>query len=109
MFHFLTEGRAYAALEDGERVELHGGDIVILPGGDSHLLGNGSPKQTVDSFRTFAKNVEDGLKLVRFGGGGETTKFVCGYLACDPRLCEVFLAGLPRILRVPVGSSPSGK
>jgi AraC-like DNA-binding protein len=109
MFHFLTEGRAYAALEDGERVELNGGDIVILPGGDSHLLGNGSPKQTVDSFRTFAKHVEDGLKVVRFGGGGEKTKFVCGYMACDPRLCEVFLSGLPRILRVPVGSGPSGK
>ena len=62
MFHFLTEGRAYAALEDGERVELNAGDIVILPGGDSHLLGNGPPKQPVDSFRTFAKNLADGLK-----------------------------------------------
>jgi AraC-like DNA-binding protein len=109
MFHVLTEGRAYAALEDGESVELGAGDIVILPGGDSHLLGNGTPRKTVDSFRTFAKNVEEGLKVVRFGGGGETTRFVCGYMACDPRLCEIFLAGLPRILKVPVGSGPSGK
>ncbi|HEY2467685.1 MAG TPA: AraC family transcriptional regulator [Terracidiphilus sp.] len=109
MFHFLIEGRAYASLENGERIELSGGDIVILPGGDSHLLGNGSPQRPVDSFRTFAKNVADGLKVVRFGGGGEATKFVCGYMACDPRLCEVFLAGLPRILRVPVVSGPSGK
>jgi AraC-like DNA-binding protein len=109
MFHFLTEGRAYASLEDGERVELNGGDIVILPGGDGHLLGNGSPQRPVDSFRAFAKNVAEGLKVVRFGGGGETTRFVCGYMACDPRLCEVFLAGLPRILRVPVVTGPSGK
>ena len=108
MFHFLTEGRAYALLED-ERVELSAGDIVVLPGGDSHMLGNGSPQKPVDSFRTWAKNVADGLKVVHFGGGGEITRFVCGYMACDPRLCEVLLSGLPRILKVPVASGPSGK
>lgn len=108
MFHFLMEGRAYAQLED-ERVELSAGEIVVLPGGDSHLLGNGPPQKPIDSFRTWAKNVADGLKVVRFGGGGEVTKFACGYMACDPRLCEVFLSGLPRILRVPVASGPSGK
>ena len=109
MFHFLTEGRAYASLEDGKKVELVQGDIVVFPGGDSHLIGNGSPQRPVDSFRTFAKNVEEGLKVVRFGGGGEITKFVCGYMACDQRLCQVLLAGLPRMLKVPVASGPSGE
>jgi len=41
-----------------------------------------------------------GTRFGRFGGGGEVTKFVCGYLACDPRLSEVFLAGLPPIFKV---------
>ena len=108
MFHFLTEGRAYASLED-QRIELSAGDIVVLPGGDSHFLGNGAPTRPVDSFRAFAKNVADGLKAVQFGGGGEITRFVCGYMACDARLCEMFLSGLPRILRVPVASGPSGR
>src|SRR6516225_2623206 len=66
MFHFLTEGRAYALLED-QRLELTAGDIVVLPGGDSHYLGNGAPTRPVDSFRAFAKNVADGLKAVQFG------------------------------------------
>ena len=39
------------------------GDIVILPHGDAHLLGNGSPEKPVDSLCTFAKNLADGLKL----------------------------------------------
>jgi AraC-like DNA-binding protein len=108
-YHFLTEGRAYARLPGGPREELAAGDIVIFPHGDSHLLGNGSPAKPVDSFRTFAKNVAQGLKLVRFGGGGETTRFVCGYLACQPRLSEVFLAGLPRMLRVQADKEGSGK
>ena len=108
LFHFLTEGRAYAELE-GQEVELSAGDIVILPHGDPHRIGNGWPRQPVDSFQTFRKHLADGLRLVRFGGGGETTRFVCGYMACDPRLSEVFLAGLPRILRVQVSNQPSGE
>lgn len=109
LFHFLTEGRAYARLPEGRREELTAGDIVIFPHGDSHLLGNGSPEEPVDSFRTFAKNLIHGLKLVRFGGGGEITRFVCGFLSCEPRLGEVFLAGLPRILKVPGAREASGK
>ena len=109
VFHFLTEGRAYARLPGGRKEELTAGDIVIIPHGDTHLLGNGSPEKPVDSFRTFAKHVASGLKVVRFGGGGEVTKFVCGYLACEPRLSEVFLAGLPRVLVVHVAKEASGQ
>ena len=65
MFHFLTEGKAYAALPGGERVELNEGDIVVLPHGEPHILGNGFPQIPVDSFKTFAKNLSDGLKCPR--------------------------------------------
>lgn len=108
MFHFLIEGRAYAHLEDGDDVLLTAGDIVVCPGGDSHYIGNGSPRRPVDSFNTFAKHLPDGLKPVEFGGGGEITRFVCGYMACDPRLRDLLLAGLPQILKVPVAAGPSG-
>jgi AraC-like DNA-binding protein len=109
IYHFLTEGRAYARLPDGRREELTAGDIVMLPHGDSHYLGNGSPEEPVDSMKTFAKNLTEGLKVVQFGGGGEITRFVCGFLACEPRLSEVFLAGLPPIIKVNVVNEPSGQ
>jgi AraC-like DNA-binding protein len=109
LFHFLTEGRAYARLPGGQREDLSAGDIVIFPHGNAHFLGNGSPEKPVDSFQTFSKNLTQGLKVARFGGGGETTRFVCGFLACDPRLSEVFLAGLPPILRVPAVKNASGQ
>jgi len=57
----------------------------------------------------FAKNLKEGLKLARFGGGGEVTRFVRGFMACEPRLSEVFLAGLPKMLRVHVADEPSGQ
>jgi AraC-like DNA-binding protein len=109
LYHLLTEGRAYARLGDGPRQELTAGDIIIFPRGDSHFLGNGPPVKPVDSFQTFAKNFSAGLKLVRFGGGGEITRFVCGFMACEPRLSEVLLAGLPQILKVHVAGGTSGE
>ena len=109
LYHFLTEGRAYARLLEGQPEELTAGDVVIFPHGDAHLLGNGSPENPVDAVQTFAKNLTQGLKLARFGGGGEITRFVCGFMVCEPRLSEVFLAGLPKMLKVHVSNEPSGQ
>jgi AraC-like DNA-binding protein len=109
IFHLLTEGRAFAKLTDGRRVDLVAGDIVVFPHGHLHRLGNGAPERPVDSARMFARNLVDGLKLTQFGGGGEVTKFVCGFLACEPRLSEVFLAGLPPMFTVNVSGEPSGE
>jgi AraC-like DNA-binding protein len=104
VYHFLTEGRAYARLGEGRREELKAGDIIVFPHGDAHFLGNGSAKP-IDSLKTFSP----GLKVTRFGGGGEITKFVCGYMACEPRLSEIFLAGLPPIFKVHVTGETSGE
>src|SRR5262249_30845933 len=109
IFHYLTEGTAFAGLSEGQRESLAAGDIVIFPHGDLHFLGNGHPEKPVDSFKLFAKHIVRGLKVARYGGGGETTKFVCGYLVVDPRLSEVFLAGLPRMMTVHVPEEPSGE
>ena len=109
LYHFLTEGSAYARLPDGRREELTAGDIVIFPHGDAHLLGNGSIEKPLDAVQMFEKNLTQGLKLARFGGGGEITKFVCGFMTCDPRLSGVFLAGLPKMLKVHVAKEPSGQ
>jgi AraC-like DNA-binding protein len=109
IFHFLTEGRAYVRLPQGQRQDLKAGDIVVVPHGNAHYLGNGAPVKAVNSLGMFAKNLTQGLKLARFGGGGEVTRLVCGYMVCEPRLSEIFLAGLPDILVVPVGSEPAGQ
>jgi AraC-like DNA-binding protein len=72
-------------------------------------LGNGSAVKPVDPLQTFASNLTKGLKLARFGGGGEITRFVCGFMACEPRLSEIFLAGLPKMLKVHVANDASGQ
>jgi AraC-like DNA-binding protein len=47
-------------------------------------------------------------RLLTFGGGGATTRLLCGYLACEARLAKMLLAGLPSIVRVNVRGSNAG-
>ena len=47
-------------------------------------------------------------RQLAYGGGGATTRLVCGYLACDARLARMLLAGLPPLVRVNVRGSNAG-
>ncbi|MEK6785054.1 MAG: AraC family transcriptional regulator [Nitrospirota bacterium] len=97
-------------LNEGDRpVPLEAGDIVILPHGNKHLMGNGPPVTPIDSATHLKQVFAEGRILSQLGGGGETTKLVCGYLTCDPQLGQVFLAGLPTIIKVQIRDNPSGQ
>jgi AraC-like DNA-binding protein len=110
IFHLVTEGRGYVRIEeDGHAVPLAAGDIVILPQGHAHLMGNGPPVAPIDSTTQLRQVLAEGRMMSHFGGGGELTKLVCGYLTCDPQLCQVFLDGLPPIVKVHIRDSPSGQ
>jgi AraC-like DNA-binding protein len=109
IYHLLTEGRASARLVDGERIILEAGDIVIFPHGDAHFLENGPAIKAVEMEQELARILAQGLKRSSLGGGGEITKFVCGFMACDPRLSQIFLSGLPPVFKVSIRNDASGR
>jgi len=109
VYHFLTEGRATVRMDNGQRIALSAGDLVMIPHGDPHILENGPPTPTVDDAEQLAKVLGQGLKLWRTGGGGEVTRFICGYMACDPRLSQVFLSGLPPVFKVSIRHDATGQ
>jgi len=109
IYHLLTEGRASARLVDGERIFLGSGDLVIFPHGDAHFIENGPPTKAVDMVKELARMFSQGLKLSRLGGGGEVTRFVCGYMACEPQLSRVFLSGLPPLFKISIRNDASGR
>ena len=37
------------------------------------------------------------------------TKFLCGFMACEPRLSQVFLSGLPSVFKVSIRNDASGR
>jgi AraC-like DNA-binding protein len=109
IYHLLTEGQGFAGLELGKRVPLSAGDIVVFPHGDSHIIGSGLQVEPVDQEPELHRILAQGLKLARGGGGGEVTKFVCGYMSCDSQLSQVLLAGLPSMLKVNVRDGGEGQ
>jgi AraC-like DNA-binding protein len=109
IYHMLSEGRAYVQLLDGERVPLSPGDIVTFPHGHGHLLGSGPRVAPIDVRTTLPGVLERGLELLHMGGGGEPSRFICGFLACDPQLSQAFLGGLPPLIKVNIRDDPSGQ
>jgi AraC-like DNA-binding protein len=110
IYHLLTEGRGYIHVEgDGRPMPISAGDIVVLAHGDPHIMGNGPPVPPVDSLQELQRVVSQGLKVSRLGGGGEITRVICGYMACEPQLSRIFLGGLPPVLKVNIRNDAAGQ
>lgn len=107
-FHLINEGRGYVRVGE-EATPLVAGDIVILPHGDSHCMGNGAGSVMIDGEAALPALFNGQLELSRLGGGGEATRLICGYLACEGRLIQPVLAGLPRVVRVHIRTDPAGE
>src|SRR5262245_50668384 len=109
IYHLLTEGQCVAGLEEGERIHIGPGDVVIFPHGDAHVLSNGIGAAPILGEGELHRIFAQGLKLARGGGGGEATRLVCGYMSCDPQLSTVLLAGLPPVFKVPIRDDAAGQ
>jgi len=109
IYHLLCDGRAYVHLDGGEHVSLRAGDVVTFPHGDAHVLGSGPRMEPVDAAAALPGFLARGLEVVRNGGGGPTAHFICGFLACDPRLSQSFLGGLPALIKVNIRDDASGQ
>ena len=46
---------------------------------------------------------------MRLGGGGELTRFVCGYFGCERHAERLFLAGLPLMIKINIREDPAGR
>jgi AraC-like DNA-binding protein len=107
-FHFVTHGTGYIRVGD-ETTPFAAGDIVMIPHGDAHEMGNGTGAPLTDATGALPSLLKGDLKRSSFGGGGEKTTFVCGYLACEAGLIRPVLAGLPRVVRVNVRADAAGQ
>ena len=109
-FHFLTEGACKVRLADaGEALDVAAGDLILIPQDDRHLLGSDLHLAPVENDRLLGPDdaADADFVQIRHGGGGATTRFVCGYLACGRSVCRPLLDALPRVLRIPLGDGPA--
>jgi len=107
-FHWLIAGRCKARLAaGGDTFEIAAGDLLLMPNDEAHLMGSDLQIEPIPADYLVKPGADGGLLRIEHGGGGETTRFVCGFLACDKRLSRPVLEALPGMLRVPFGDDPA--
>ena len=108
VYHLVIDGVARATLPGGGSLPLGPGDVVVFPHGDSHELSSASGAQHMDKAALLQKIASRDLTPMHSGGGGEDTRFACGYMALDPLLSAPILEGLPSMFKVNVRTDRCG-
>jgi AraC-like DNA-binding protein len=107
IFHLITEGECHVELEGQPPMHLTAGDVILFPQGDAHRMSS-TPGLPPASGTPLKELLQRRPRQLNHGGGGATTRLLCGYLACDTRLARLLLAGLPPLVRVNVRGSNAG-
>jgi len=108
LYHLVIEGEAVIELADGQSIAKPG-DVVIFPHGDPHHMSSG--KGAIPPFPNYGINAKikaRDLSPLHAGGGGEISRFVCGYMTCDPYIGRPILNGLPPVFKVNIRTDHSG-
>jgi AraC-like DNA-binding protein len=110
IYHLVLEGRAVARLGVEQPIQLEPGDVVIFPHGDPHFITSGAePAEPQQTSAIIRKVMTRDLTVLRAGGGGTATRFVCGFMSCDPQASRPILDGLPHMFKVNVRTDRSGE
>ena len=108
IFHMILEGECYVERGAEPAVRLMAGDVVLFPQGDAHRMCSQPGVTPASGARPLGEVLARRPRQLSYGGGGSTTRLVCGYLACDAKLADMLLAGLPGLVRVNVRGSNAG-
>jgi AraC-like DNA-binding protein len=107
LFHIIAEGQCWIRTTRGNLLDLCAGDVVVLPYADQHIVG--SPERVPPSpiGELIPPPPWDQFPVVRYGGGGERTTIVCGYLHCDDPIFNPLLRTLPPLFSVQPPDGPA--
>lgn len=108
LFHLLTEGQATARVAGQDDVDLAAGDIVVFPHGHAHEIWNGRTSRLFPGARLLPRLAKGELAAEKWGGNGAITRIICGYLGCERHAENLFLRGMPAMIKVNVRGSPAG-
>ena len=106
-YHYVAEGRPMIRVGDAPPVVLGPGEIVILPRNDEHVLSSGPGLAAISAGPLVSAPAGDGLARIRHGGGGDTTRIVCGYIGCESG-GHPLIDSLPAVLRLNVRAWEAG-
>jgi AraC-like DNA-binding protein len=112
-YHVVTAGSCWIALvgdNASEPIQLHEGDIVMVPHGDPHVVSSAPgmrAEPSLDLYRKSKEGNEVPFLLQAGDDGPSVTRLICGFFNCDVRPFNPLLDALPRFMRVGPDTSAS--
>lgn len=99
LFHVLVEGQCWISLEGHAPLRLEAGDVIIFPHGDAHVMSSHIDAKPRPIGDLLPSQSSEKMPQLDYGGGGDATRLVCGYLHCDQRF-NPLIGALPAMLVV---------
>ena len=107
-YHYIIAGRMLVGVGDAPPMEACAGDIVLLPRNDGHILASDRGLRPVIIDDRVDPPTDQAPAMLRYGGGGEPTHIVCGYIGCEvPQ--NPLLQTLPTMLKLGVRDGTGGE
>jgi AraC-like DNA-binding protein len=105
--HYVAAGCMKLRAEGGDSIDVRAGEIVLLPHNDAHIFGSELTPKPVPAGEIIQPPQDGRLARIVYGGGGESTQLLCGFLGCDTPFSPL-LTALPTILKLNVRTTASG-
>jgi AraC family transcriptional regulator, alkane utilization regulator len=100
-FHVAVCGRCWLSCGKLPPVLLEAGDVIAITRGDQHVMASDPGLTPVPIKEIYAQPLRDQITVLKHGGDGEETRFICGYLHSD-QCFSPLLDALPALLCVRV-------
>ncbi len=97
LFHIVTRGSCSFRTETGKRFMLEKGSVVIFPRSCGHTMYSNAEMHPIQLLTLLNPLSIKGFPKLEYGGRGEKTRFICGYLLCDQRF-NPLLGAVPEVL-----------
>lgn len=95
-FHMVTRGRCWLRFE-GDTLELVGGDVIVFPRGEGHLLLDHPDTAAVPGRKVLEAHM--GGRPI-FANGGDRARLLCGHFEFDRAFRHPLADELPRLIHV---------
>jgi AraC-like DNA-binding protein len=106
-YHLIVEGSAWGNIVGGEPIHLRGGDLLLFPQGDAHVLSSAPGMRSTPDLSIYARSSTPLPLVYELGRGGDVgrTRLICGFFGCDERPYNPLLTALPAVIHLPAAAN----
>ncbi|MGH8384707.1 MAG: AraC family transcriptional regulator [Pseudomonas sp.] len=105
--HFVAAGHMQICVEGEAAIDVSAGELILLSRNDMHSFGSDLSLAPIAVKEVIQPPEVGGISRIKYGGGGETTHLLCGFLGSETPFSPL-LSSLPTLLKLDLRATASG-